>query len=136
MSLFVERLKNLRDGEATSQKTVGQLAGKSRRPVSKYETGEREPDLLDMASLAKRFQVTSDYVLGLTDNKILFTDFTHSEETRPYINDSRFRRYLKIIFKDMNYDIDSDMIDKVINSLFSYKSKLYPKRKGNSLSET
>lgn len=135
MSLFVERLKNLRDGEGTFQKTIGQLAGKSREPVSKYETGEREPDLLDMAALAKHFQITSDYVLGLTDNKTLFTDY--SEKTRPYTNDSRFRTYLEIIFKDINNDIDNDIdiIDKVIYGLFPYKCKLYPKRKGNSLSQ-
>ena len=135
MSLFVERLKSLRDGESTSQKTIGQLTSLNREPASKYEIGEREPDLLDMAALARHFKITSDYILGLTDNKILFTDFTHSDETRPYTNDSRFRRYLKIIFKDINNDIDSDMIDEVINSLFPNKSKFYSKRKGNSLSQ-
>ncbi len=39
--------------------------------ISRYETGEREPDLKTLVLLADYFNVSVDYLLGRTDNPII-----------------------------------------------------------------
>ncbi|QNU67312.1 helix-turn-helix transcriptional regulator [Ruminiclostridium herbifermentans] len=68
MSVFSERVKKLRKAKKQSQIEVGKALGKSRESISKYELGEREPDTNVIALLAKHFNVSSDYMLGITDD--------------------------------------------------------------------
>ncbi len=66
MSIFGRRLKDLRDKTGETQDNIGKILGKSGGAVSKYEVGEREPELSDIALLAKHFNTTTDYMLGLS----------------------------------------------------------------------
>mgnify|MGYP000618902744 CR=1 FL=1 len=70
MSIFGIRLKELRDESGLTQADIGKLLGKSAAAISKYEIGDRQPTLEDIASLAKHFGTTSDYMLGVSNVKI------------------------------------------------------------------
>ena len=67
MNKFSERLKELR-----LEKEIGQIALAKQLSVSKgiislWENGLREPTLSNLISLAKFFEVSLDYLAGLTD---------------------------------------------------------------------
>ncbi len=67
MTKFPERLKQLREARGISQATVSKELGVSRYTVYSYEKGKTEPTLDGLAILANYFDVTVDYLLGLTD---------------------------------------------------------------------
>lgn len=64
--VFSERLKSLRG--IKSRKTVANELNITRQSLEYYEKGERLPDALMVMEIAKYFNVSSDYLLGLTDN--------------------------------------------------------------------
>ena len=41
----------------------------SQNTISRYETGEREPGIAELLKIADYFNVSVDYILGLTDEK-------------------------------------------------------------------
>jgi len=69
--LFRTRLKSLREehAPALTQEMLGKAVGVSRGSISYYENGDRNPDIIVLRELAEYFNVTSDYLLGLTDDR-------------------------------------------------------------------
>ena len=70
MSIFGNRLRELRDEIGQTQDDIGVVLGKTGGAVSKYESGDREPNLKVVTNLAKHFDTTSDYLLGLSNTKL------------------------------------------------------------------
>lgn len=52
-----------------SQEIIAQTIGVSRQSLGKWANGTTVPDILDLKKLAKYFDVSADYLLGLTTNK-------------------------------------------------------------------
>ena len=114
MSVFSDRVKKLRKAKKQSQNEVGKALGKSRESISKYELGEREPDPNVIALLAKHFNVSSDYMLGITDdsekekvnNSNSFSKKLSAFES--YLKNDNFIPYLQlaVIMKDSNIETD------------------------------
>lgn len=67
MILFKERLKELRKEKHLSQIELAKELQVSQRSISSWETGFRRPDFEMLEILAKFFNVTTDYLLGITD---------------------------------------------------------------------
>ncbi len=67
MPIFAERFRELR-GEQT-QAEFADFLGISRPTVGFYENGDRVPDAIILKQIAEKCGVTSDYLLGLADNK-------------------------------------------------------------------
>lgn len=67
MILFKERLKELRTEKKLSQLELAKALKVSQRSISSWETGFRQPDFETLELIAKFFNVTSDYLLGLED---------------------------------------------------------------------
>lgn len=67
---FGERIKNLRQELNRSQKEVADVIGVSISTISKYERSALEPDIDTISTLAKYFNVSTDYILDLTDRKL------------------------------------------------------------------
>ena len=63
---FSKRIKKLR-GEK-SQQEVADKIGISRVSLGYYESGDRKPDIEVLSKLSNYFNVTTDYLLGLSDN--------------------------------------------------------------------
>lgn len=61
------RLKELRIERGFKLKEVAEKLNVTIRSISRYEDGSREPSLDVLISLCKLYQVSSDYILGLTD---------------------------------------------------------------------
>ena len=64
---FNEKLKQLRIDANLTQKQFADILNTTQRRISYFEMGKVEPDLETLCSIAKYFDVTTDYLLGLTD---------------------------------------------------------------------
>jgi len=69
MLKFKERLRLLRALNCVSQEQFAKALGISRMSVSHYEVGRNVPDIEVLQKTAKFFNVSTDYLLGLSDVK-------------------------------------------------------------------
>lgn len=67
MSLFGERLKELRKESGLSTMALGKIIGVSDITISRWENGKMDIVSDNLIKLAKYFEVTTDYLLGLKD---------------------------------------------------------------------
>ncbi len=64
---FKDRLKGLRLNKELTQEELGKIFNVIKQTISSWENGNSRPDI-DMASnIADFFEVTTDYLLGRTD---------------------------------------------------------------------
>ena len=65
--LFARRLKELRKSEDMSQSLLASKIGVAQSNVSDWENDISRPEYENLIKLAKIFDVTTDYLLGLSD---------------------------------------------------------------------
>lgn len=68
MSLFLSRFRELLAESGKMQKDICDDLGVSRPTLSNWKTGYSEPNFDDIIMLAKYFDVSIDYLLGLSDD--------------------------------------------------------------------
>lgn len=66
---FGRRLSGLRTERGLSQEKLAQELGYSKSAISFYELGKRTADIEFLAAAAKYFNVSYDYLLGISENK-------------------------------------------------------------------
>ena len=66
--MYYPRLKDLREDKDLVQKEVAAILGIDQRVYSNYETGKREIPTRFVVTLAKFYNTSTDYILGLTNN--------------------------------------------------------------------
>lgn len=66
--MFSKRLKYLRTKKGLSQQNMADFLGISRQGYGKYEKGESETDNKTLVKLAKFFGVTTDYLVGYSND--------------------------------------------------------------------
>ncbi len=64
---FCERLKMIRKESDMTQKDVYEKLGISANGYASYEQGRTEPNIDTLIKLCRIFEVSADYLLGLTD---------------------------------------------------------------------
>lgn len=69
MHMNFERIRNLREDMDKSQKDVAEYLNCSQVAYSYYELGRRDIPTETLVRLAKYYQCSTDYLLGLTDVK-------------------------------------------------------------------
>lgn len=62
-----KRLKDLREDHDMYQKEVAKLLGISQQYYSEYEKGKRTIPIQHLMTLAKHYNTSIDYIVGLTD---------------------------------------------------------------------
>lgn len=86
MQKFSNRLVSLRKENGLTQEDLAKLINKKRSTLSGYETEGKEPDLETVCLLAQKFGVSTDYLLGYSDER------NHVEQV--FYNDNRnFQRH-------------------------------------------
>jgi transcriptional regulator with XRE-family HTH domain len=68
VKIFGERLRELRTEKGLSAKALGERIGVSNYSIIAWENNKHEITGENLAKLAKFFNVTSDYLLGLKDD--------------------------------------------------------------------
>jgi len=65
--MVFERIKELRQEKRLTQTQVAELLGIDQRVYSNYETGKREIPSHHLIELAKVYEISLDYLVGLSD---------------------------------------------------------------------
>lgn len=78
-SVFSKRIKEIRAREGLTQRELGQRLGLAQQSIASWEAGRSYPDALMLAELSTKFQVSTDYLLGLTDSPEPFPEITAEE---------------------------------------------------------
>lgn len=66
---FGERLKDLRKKRSLTQSQLGDKLNVTKASISGYENDTRSPDRETLVKIAEIFNVSTDYLLGRTDDK-------------------------------------------------------------------
>lgn len=69
-----ERIKYLRCNSLLSQTDLANKLGRKREEITMYETGARNIDINTLKEVAKIFNVSTDYLLGITEFESISTD--------------------------------------------------------------
>lgn len=76
MEVFKDRLRELRGNH--SQEEIAKAIGITPQSLGRYEKGERKPDIEVLKLIAKHFDVSADFLLGLSDNKTTDSDINNA----------------------------------------------------------
>ena len=66
---YRQRLKNTREDRDLTQEFVGKLLNKSQQGYNHIETGRAELKIDDLKVLCKFYNLSADYLIGLTDSE-------------------------------------------------------------------
>ncbi|GAA0803627.1 helix-turn-helix transcriptional regulator [Faecalicatena orotica] len=66
---YPERMKELRQDLDLSQEKISKLLGVAQTTYSQYELDKRSIPIVYLVALCKFYNVSADYMLGLTDKK-------------------------------------------------------------------
>ena len=68
MNKLKERLRQLRKENGYTQKELAEMIGVLNYRIYDWESGRSEPSLDDLMRLAQVLQVSTDYLLGISDD--------------------------------------------------------------------
>ena len=104
--LFVKRLIDLREEKNMTQADLALLLKLGQGAVSKYENGKSEPPVDTLIEIATHFEVSVDYLLGLSSLK------------NPYSSDTFTPKETEIITKYRMLMLENKIrIDERINAM-------------------
>lgn len=66
---YNEALKRARETKELTQENIAQILNTTRQQISLYETGQREMKASQIIKLSTTLNITSDYLLGLTNKR-------------------------------------------------------------------
>lgn len=69
MADYRERLRNIREDRDLTQAELGRLLNKSQQGYNHIEAGRAELKIDDLIKLCKFYNLSADYLIGLTDKK-------------------------------------------------------------------
>jgi transcriptional regulator with XRE-family HTH domain len=64
---FPSRLRKLMDDTQTKQQKLADITGVKRQCVAQWKDGKTKPDIINLQIIANYFDVSTDYLLGLSD---------------------------------------------------------------------
>lgn len=116
MSDLASRLKELRKQHGMTQEELAKELGMSTSAIALYETKKRKPDPETLNKFADFFQVSTDYLLGRTDNPQAYPSEFEDLET---VALHRMDDYTK----DLPYEAKKQLNDIIMAYLKSYPKK-------------
>lgn len=66
---YIKRIRDLREDSDNTQEKIAQILGTSQTMYARYERGANELPIHHLITLAKFYNVSTDYILGLSNNK-------------------------------------------------------------------
>lgn len=80
--IHLRRLKDLREDSDKSQQQIADYIGTSQTMYARYERGANELPLRHLISLCKFYNVSADYILGFSNQKIAIEVSTTKSKTK------------------------------------------------------
>lgn len=81
---FKQRLKKLRKENGEKQETLAKIIGVSPMTISGYETKGNEPKFEILIKIADHYKVTTDYLIGRSELRILFDPEEEKEREKEH----------------------------------------------------
>ena len=106
---FAERIKQLRLERGLHQIDLADMFDVKRTTVGKWETGINKPPADLVIEIAKRFRVTTDWLLGNSDYKTLGEYFNSNFEVKNLAKEVRELELLEL-FNTLNEDGQKELI--------------------------
>ncbi len=69
MADYRERIRNIREDRDLTQAELGKLLNKSQQGYNHIEAGRAELKIEDLVKICKYYNLSADYIIGLTDKK-------------------------------------------------------------------
>lgn len=110
-----QRMKFEREKKGLSQKYISEHTGIPSSNISRYETGERNPDIATLIALADFLGCSVDYLLGRSDNPAILSPSQDEE-----LEDVLYRKQNHLLFRG-NPIAAQDMEDLI--QLFKFVMK-------------
>ena len=66
---YIQRMRNLREDNDKTQQQIADYLGTSQTMYARYERGANELPIYHLLALCKYYNVSADYILGLSDKK-------------------------------------------------------------------
>ena len=66
---YIQRMRNLREDNDKTQQQIADYLGTSQTMYARYERGENELPIHHPLALCKYYNVSADYILGLSNIK-------------------------------------------------------------------
>lgn len=104
---FSTRLRFARQLRGFSQASLGKVSDLKPSAISHFETGLRSPSFENLKRLADALNISSDYLIGRTEEPALSSDLAE-----------RILRHAEKLSKD-----DLDMVEKMIQTLAERKKQ-------------
>lgn len=67
---YIKRIRDLREDHDKTQQEIADALGTSQTMYARYERGVNELPLRHLITLCQYYNVSSDYILGLTDSPV------------------------------------------------------------------
>ncbi|MCT4544823.1 MAG: helix-turn-helix domain-containing protein [Vallitalea sp.] len=80
MPSFSDRLRLLRKQRGLTQEQIGKIVNKSKNNISQYERNIRQADDETKKQLAIYFDVSMDYLIGITENPTPISKFDNNKD--------------------------------------------------------
>lgn len=120
--LLSELLQDVKIANGIIQDNVAKSIGVSRQALGKWANGETVPDILDLKKLAKYFDVSADYLLGLTENATTDTDLKAVCDYTGLSEDAvnSVKRFKDIFLSLKDKEVDRDAYLRLLNEYDVY----------------
>lgn len=70
MEKYIKRIRDLREDNNLTQTQIAEYLGTSQTMYARYERGANEIPVRHIIKLCKLYNVSSDYILGISDNPL------------------------------------------------------------------
>lgn len=79
---YAQKIRDLREDKDLTQAQIAQLLGTNKNQVGKYERGEQELPIRHLITLAKFYNVSTDYILGMQQGMPYGNSITKKKERK------------------------------------------------------
>lgn len=134
-----ERLKALRKAADITQEELAKIVGVSTSMIGMYETNARRPSYEVLLKIAEKFNTTTDYLLGKSNNKTSTDKLNKQTQYVESIDLNSPEEALKFILQQPNfmayggYDLNTmsedEIIDLANDMLFAMKLSIEKMRR-------
>lgn len=118
----MNRIKELRLGKHLTQEKLGEFLHVQKAAISKYENGRATPSTDILKKLSHVFDVSTDYILGVTDTPAAEPHYYNDPEVAEIANELKNNPGARVLF-DAGRELSKESIEEVKKFIEFQKAK-------------
>jgi len=111
--VLLNRIRSLRNEKGLTQSDLAKLLNVSDRTIGYYENGQRDPDTSSLKILSEYFEVSVDFLLGLTEFRTPADRISQAigadKELLTFWEETKDRENVQLLFKQIRTMSDKDI---------------------------